>query len=99
MSQTSQPGFQRTKSSTSLARLYNGPSGSNPAAPTEEELADPRTDFCNSFWGQGDRGYEVVMARLRGSGRTMDELRIFWKERYVVTRDGRDVSDGLAEQL
>jgi hypothetical protein len=29
----------------------------------------------------------------------MDELRIFWKERYVVTRDGRDVSDGLAEQL
>lgn len=43
--------------------------------------ADPSLDFCNAFWGQGDRGFEVIMARLRGAARTVDELRAFWKER------------------
>lgn len=81
MTQPQVPGFQRSQSSTSLAQFYNGANGTNPSAPTEEELADPRTDFCNAFWGQGDRGYEVVMARLRGAGRTIEELKTFWKER------------------
>jgi hypothetical protein len=44
-------------------------------------MHDPKMDFCNSFWGQGDKGYEVIMARLRGAGRTVDELKTFWKER------------------
>lgn len=47
----------------------------------EEDLNDPRMDFCNAFWGTDGRGYEVVMARLRGAGRTVDELKAFWKER------------------
>ena len=44
-------------------------------------MNDPKMDFCNAFWGQGDRGYDVIMARLRGATRTTDELRLFWKER------------------
>lgn len=71
---------KRTQSSTSLSRFYNaGTNGGGPIG--EDEMADPRMDFCNAFWGQGDRGYEVVMARLRGAGRTLEELKAFWKER------------------
>jgi hypothetical protein len=46
-------------------------------------MNDPGLDYCNAFWGQGDKGYEVIMARLRGASRTTDELRAFWKERCV----------------
>lgn len=69
---------ERSQSSTSLARLHHGGNGNGPVA---DDFADPSLDFCNAFWGQGDRGYEVIMARLRGASRTMDELRAFWKER------------------
>lgn len=74
-----QPAPRRTQSSTSLSRFYNA--GANGGPIGEDEMADPRLDFCNSFWGQGDKGYEVVMARLRGSARTLEELKAFWKER------------------
>ncbi|WVR04978.1 hypothetical protein IAU60_001990 [Kwoniella sp. DSM 27419] len=85
---TRPPEPTRSQSSTSLSRLYNGPArqGGGTMA-TEEELSDPRMDFCNSFWGQGDRGFEVVMARLRGAGRTVEELRAFWKERAAIEED------------
>ncbi|KAI9638499.1 uncharacterized protein MKK02DRAFT_22379 [Dioszegia hungarica] len=77
---------KRTQSSTSLSRFYND--GSNGGGPMgEEEMQDPRMDFCNAFWGQGDRGYEVVMARLRGAGRTLEELKAFWKERSAIEED------------
>jgi hypothetical protein len=72
------PEPHRSQSTTSLARFFNGADG---AAPPEEGMHDPKMDFCNSFWGQGDKGYEVIMARLRGAGRTVDELKTFWKER------------------
>ena len=64
---------KRTQSSTSLARLHNG-QGIDP------EDADPKLDFCNAFWG-GDKGYDVIMARLRGASRTAEEMRAFWRER------------------
>jgi hypothetical protein len=48
-------------------------------------MSDPSLHFCNAFWGQGSRGYEVIMARLRGASRTVDELRGYWKERWVTT--------------
>lgn len=38
-------------------------------------------DFCNSFWGVGDGGVDVLFARMRGAARTMEELKNFWKER------------------
>lgn len=77
------PDFRRSQSTTSLAKFYHG-AQANGAVNGEEDFSDPRMDFCNAFWGQGDKGYEVLMARLRGAGRTVDELRTFWKERLVV---------------
>lgn len=80
----SRPEPARSQSTTSLSRFYNSsaaPGGARPVG--EEDLTDPRLDFCNSFWGVDGRGYDVVMARLRGAGRTIDELKAFWKERSV----------------
>lgn len=71
-----QPPPERSQSTTSLARMYHGANGG-----IHDETADPSLDFCNAFWGQDGKGYEVVMARLRGAARTVDELRAFWKER------------------
>jgi hypothetical protein len=79
MAQPPEP--RRSQSTTSLSRFYNGVANGGGGIPGEEELSDPRMDFCNAFWGQGDKGYDVVMARLRGAARTVDELRAFWKER------------------
>lgn len=41
-------------------------------------------DFCNAFWGTGSEGVEVLFARMRGAARTMEELKGFWKERWVL---------------
>nr|XP_018264103.1 septation protein imp2 [Kwoniella dejecticola CBS 10117]OBR86261.1 septation protein imp2 [Kwoniella dejecticola CBS 10117] len=88
MAQQAQPPEpKRSQSTTSLSRLYNGPGGSRTSSNNEEELNDPKMDFCNSFWGQGDRGFEVIMARLRGAGRTVDEMRGFWRERAAIEED------------
>lgn len=76
-----QPQPERSQSTTSLARLYNGTNGQS----ADDEFNDPGLDYCNAFWGQGDKGYEVVMARLRGANRTTDEMRSYWKERCVNT--------------
>lgn len=32
---------------------------------------------------KNDEGYDVLLARLRGASRTVDEVRGFWKERSV----------------
>ncbi|KAJ7647884.1 SH3 domain-containing protein [Roridomyces roridus] len=70
---------RRQPSSTSLSRyatakspgvdLYNG---------------STNRDFCNSFWGVGDAGVNILFARMRGAIRTTDELRNFWKERAAI---------------
>ncbi|KZT55674.1 hypothetical protein CALCODRAFT_498269 [Calocera cornea HHB12733] len=44
-------------------------------------------DFCNAFWGPGDAGYDVLLARMRGAMRTMEELRAFWKERAAIENE------------
>jgi hypothetical protein len=71
------PGHERSQSTASLSRYYHGQNGE----PQEDDLTDPSLDFCNAFWGQGDRGYEVIMTRLRGAAKTVDDLKAFWKER------------------
>jgi hypothetical protein len=83
---------QRSQSTTSLAKLYNG---STNGGGRDAELSDPGLDYCNAFWGQGDKGFEVVMARLRGATRTTEELRAFWKERYVLVCLQRGGTDGV----
>ncbi|KAL0575566.1 formin-binding protein [Marasmius crinis-equi] len=44
-------------------------------------------DFCNSFWGTGDAGTNILFARMRGATRTTDGLRNFWKERAQIEED------------
>ncbi|KAK7057780.1 SH3-domain-containing protein [Favolaschia claudopus] len=73
---------RRQPSTTSLSRyaiakdpgvdLYNGSTS---------------RDFCNSFWGLGDAGVNILFARMRGATRTTDELRNFWKERAVIEEE------------
>ncbi|KAJ6631366.1 SH3 domain-containing protein [Mycena sp. CBHHK59/15] len=73
---------RRQPSSTSLSRyatakspgvdLYNGSTS---------------RDFCNSFWGLGDAGVNILFARMRGAARTTDELRNFWKERAAIEEE------------
>ena len=65
---------RRQASTTSLSKF---------ARTTEPELTSRTLDFCNAFWGLGDGGVDVLFARMRGAARTMEELRAFWKERYV----------------
>ncbi|EIW70224.1 hypothetical protein M231_02727 [Tremella mesenterica] len=77
----------RSQSTTSLSRLYNGANGGGPTGVDGEELNDPSLDFCNAFWGPGDKGFDVVMARLRGAARTTDELRTYWKERVAIEEE------------
>ena len=38
-------------------------------------------DFCNAFWGSEDGGVNVLLARMRGAAKSLEELRAFWKER------------------
>ncbi|KAK7436543.1 formin-binding protein [Stygiomarasmius scandens] len=47
----------------------------------------PSRDFCNSFWGIGDAGVNILFARMRGAARTTDSLREFWKERAVIEEE------------
>ena len=64
---------RRQGSATSLARFIRD----------EPDNSARSTDFCNSFWGPGDGGVDVLFARMRGAARTMEELRAFWRERYA----------------
>ena len=65
---------RRQASNTSLSKYAREPS---------PEAENRSLDFCNAFWGTGDAGVDVLFARMRGAIRTMEELRNFWKERYV----------------
>lgn len=67
---------RRQSSTTSLARY---------ARTTSPDASARNFDFCNAFWGLGDGGVDVLFARMRGASRTMEELRNFWKERYVLS--------------
>jgi hypothetical protein len=66
---------RRQASTTSLSKYARDGSPD----PTARSL-----DFCNAFWGPADAGVDVLFARMRGSSRTMEELRNFWKERYLT---------------
>lgn len=76
---------RRPNSSASLAQFFK--EHNDAFRSTNQQEGD--LDFCNAFWGEDDAGYEVIMARLRASGRTMDELKAFWKERcgWFARRD------------
>lgn len=55
-------------------------------SPVEDPYGRPN-DFCNSFWGPGDDGVNILLSRMRGAAKTTDELRNFWNERCVNSSD------------
>ncbi|ETW74674.1 hypothetical protein HETIRDRAFT_447044 [Heterobasidion irregulare TC 32-1] len=69
---------RRQPSTTSLSKFARDGSP-DPAARS--------LDFCNAFWGLSDGGVDVLFARMRGAGRTTEELRNFWKERAAIEED------------
>ncbi|KAF8885995.1 hypothetical protein BD779DRAFT_1625039 [Infundibulicybe gibba] len=48
---------------------------------------NPSRDFCNSFWGIGDSGINILFTRMRGATKTTEELRNFWKERSIIEEE------------
>lgn len=66
---------RRQSSTTSLSKY---------ARVNSPDLSNRSLDFCNAFWGPGDGGVDVLFARMRGGLRTVEELKAFWKERYVM---------------
>ncbi|KAG5641575.1 hypothetical protein DXG03_004701 [Asterophora parasitica] len=69
---------RRQPSTTSLSRY---------ARASSPGLQNSSLDFCNAFWGIADGGVDVLLARMRGAMRTMEELRNFWKERAAIEDD------------
>lgn len=51
------------------------------------QFEDRSLDFCNSFWGPGDAGYEVLTSRMRIAMKTIEDLRNFWRERAAIEDD------------
>ena len=68
----------RQHSATSLARF-------NSTTQPEVDVfnGSKSRDYCNSFWGPGDAGPNIMFTRMRGASKTTDELRNFWNERCV----------------
>ncbi|KAF9529754.1 hypothetical protein CPB83DRAFT_811862 [Crepidotus variabilis] len=44
-------------------------------------------DYCNSFWGLGDAGPNLMFARMRGASKTTDELKNYWNERCLIEEE------------
>jgi hypothetical protein len=70
---------RRSNSTTSLAQFYREHNPNYEGVRSGNDA--PELDFCNAFWGEGDAGFEVIMARTRASARTIDDLKVFMKER------------------
>ncbi|KAJ7645940.1 SH3 domain-containing protein [Mycena polygramma] len=73
---------RRQPSSTSLSRYATARSPG-----VDLYSGSTSRDFCNSFWGVGDAGVNILFARMRGAARTTDELRNFWKERAAIEEE------------
>lgn len=87
---TSTMAARRQSSSTSLAKF---------ARVNSPDLSNRSLDFCNAFWGTAEGGVDVLFARMRGAGRTVEELRAFWKERASIEEDYSKRLSKLAKQV
>ncbi|KAF9012600.1 SH3 domain-containing protein [Cyathus striatus] len=60
-----------------------------PTRSLDEDVFNGSTsrDFCNSFWGAGDAGPNVLFTRMRGAAKTTDEIRNFWNERSIIEEE------------
>ncbi|RXW25571.1 hypothetical protein EST38_g257 [Candolleomyces aberdarensis] len=67
--------------SSSLTRYTSGRGGSDPFNGSQSR------DFCNSFWGSGDDGPNILFKRMRNASKTTDELVNFWNERSIIEEE------------
>ncbi|KAG5644505.1 hypothetical protein DXG03_008247 [Asterophora parasitica] len=65
------------------ASITSSQYANNRAPDTDSLYGSSSRDFCNSFWGPGDDGVNILFSRMRGAIKTTDELRQFWNERYA----------------
>lgn len=72
----------RQHSTTSLSRYAT-------ARTTDQDPfnGSPSRDYCNSFWGTGDDGPNILFARMRGASKTTDELVNYWNERAIIEEE------------
>ncbi|KAJ7592188.1 SH3 domain-containing protein [Mycena floridula] len=56
-------------------------------------------DFCNSFWGAGDAGVNILFTRMRGAARTTDDLRNFWRQRAQIEEEYSNSMFELAKMI
>ncbi|TFK25705.1 SH3 domain-containing protein [Coprinopsis marcescibilis] len=73
-------------------RAQNPASSLSRYAPARSGDGDPfhgsqSRDYCNSFWGAGDDGPNILFARMRGASKTTDELVNFWNERSLIEEE------------
>lgn len=68
---------RRQSSTTSLSKFIR----------TEPSLEQRSLDFCNAFWGPADSGVDVLLARMRGAMRTVEEVKAFYKERAAIEEE------------
>ncbi|KAJ9125177.1 hypothetical protein QFC22_000131 [Naganishia vaughanmartiniae] len=87
---------RRSNSTTSLAQFYREHNPSYEGVRSGNDA--PELDFCNAFWGEGDAGFEVIMARTRASARTIDDLKVFMKERAIIEEEYGKKLAKLAKQ-
>lgn len=46
-----------------------------------------RLNFQNSFWGPGDRGFPVLLNRMKKAKKTTEEIQLFLKERVMIEEE------------
>jgi hypothetical protein len=68
---------RRQSSTTSLSKYIR----------TEPSLEQRSLDFCNAFWGAADGGVDVLLARMRGASRTIEEVKAYYKERVAIEEE------------
>ncbi|KAG6836444.1 hypothetical protein H0H93_007980 [Arthromyces matolae] len=69
---------RQQSSTTSLSQYAHTAHGVDPL------YGSTSRDFCNSFWGPGDDGVNILFSRMRGATKTTEELRHFWNERALI---------------
>ncbi|PWZ02857.1 FCH-domain-containing protein, partial [Testicularia cyperi] len=61
------------------------------------ELSDTNA-FCNAFWGQNDIGFDAIAARMKTSQRTLEDLKLLYKERADIEAEYAKRLAKLAKQ-
>ncbi|KAF6761196.1 SH3 domain-containing protein [Ephemerocybe angulata] len=73
----------RSQHATSSLSRYASPRGQG----SDPFNGSRSREFCNSFWGPGDEGPNILFKRMRNASKTTDELVNFWNERSLIEEE------------